>query len=61
MFQDNGYIQVVSEPTRDSGTLIDHVYVIGDMDVTCDVIDCYYSDHDFVMAMFSWNKNNCIL
>ena len=61
MFQDNGYIQVVSEPTRDSGTLIDHVYVIGDMDVTCDVIDCYYSDHDFVMAMFSWKKNNCIL
>ena len=61
MFQDNGYIQVVSKPTRDSGTLIDHVYVIGDIDVTCDVIDCYYSDHDFVMAMFSWNKYNCIL
>ena len=56
MFQSSGFTQYVSEPTQDSGTLIDHVYTMNiyDADIKTEVIDCYYSDHDIVAcAMLS--------
>ena len=43
-----GFTQWVDKPTRDSGTLIDHLYTTQDIKADCCVIDCFYSDHDFV-------------
>ena len=43
-----GFTQCVDKPTRDSGTLIDHLYTTRDIKADCCVIDCFYSDHDFV-------------
>ena len=45
-----GYMQCISKPTRDSGALIDHLYEMSNVIAMCDVIDCYYSNHDFVAA-----------
>ena len=42
--------QMVSKPTHDSGTLIDHVYTSDDLIVKTDVSDCYFSDHDYVLC-----------
>ena len=61
MFKKHSYTQIVTKPTRDSGTLIDHAYVTGELDVSSDVIDCYYSDHDFVVVMVSQKKNDNML
>ena len=53
MFSSYGFVQHIHTPTRDSGTLIDHVYTknIEIEDVYCDVCDCYYSDHDIVSCV----------
>ena len=52
MFCDNGFNQHVDAPTCDTGSMIDHAYShnfpLSSVDVT--VLDCYYSDHDFVMC-----------
>ena len=45
----HGFTQMVTKPTRDSGTLLDHVYVTSKVAITTDVNDCYYSDHDYVL------------
>ena len=49
-----GFQQHVLEPTTDSGTIVDHVYVnklpAGYSDVNITVNDIYYSDHDAVFA-----------
>ena len=45
MFCVEGFKQVVTKPTHDSGTLIDHVYVSNSLQVDSDGSDCYYSDH----------------
>ena len=50
MFQSNGYKQFVKKPTRDSETLIDHIYTTNGLHLTADVYDCYYSDHDYVLC-----------
>ena len=50
-FSNLGYDQHVKEPTRDSGTLIDHVYTSNINGVECHVVDCYYSDHDIVSCI----------
>ena len=43
--------QMVSKPTHDSGTIIDHVYVSQTVNtMQTDVTDCYYSDHDFILC-----------
>ena len=42
--------QVVSKPTCDSRTLIDHVYASDHLIVQSDVSDCYFSDHDYVLC-----------
>ena len=46
----HGFIQMVTKPTHDSGTLLDHVYVTSKVAITTDVNDCYYSDHDYVLC-----------
>ena len=45
-----GFTQWIRKPTRDSGTLIDHLYTTCNITALCDVFDCYYSDHDFVAS-----------
>ena len=51
MFQSKGFTQIVTKPTQDSGTLIDHIYTNTKLSVKTDVSDCYYSDHDFVLCV----------
>ena len=46
----NGFKQMVKEPTTDSRTLIDHVYVSQKMTVTTVDTDWYYTDHDSVLC-----------
>ena len=42
-----GFQQMISKPTHDSGTIIDHVYVSHTLNtIQTDVTDCYYGDHD---------------
>ena len=50
MLKSMKFDQYVSKPTRDSGTLIDHLYMKPGLNVVTDVMDCYYSDHDFVVC-----------
>ena len=53
MLKSLNYTQLVTKLTRDSGTLIDHVYINAQLNIDCDVADCYYSDHDFVLCKIS--------
>ena len=53
MFCAEGFKQVVTKPTHDSGTLIDHVYLSTPFKVDTDVSDCYYSNHDLVPCVFN--------
>ena len=53
MFCVERFKQVVTKPTHDSGTLIDHVYVSNSLQVDSDVSDCYYRDHDHVLCAFN--------
>ena len=48
--QNLGFHQIVTMPTCDSRTLIDHVYISPGVNADAKVADCYYSDHDFVLA-----------
>ena len=50
LFRLKGLYQLVTKPTCDSGTLIDHVYARRTLQIKTDVSDCYYSDHDFVLV-----------
>ena len=46
--------QMVSKPTHNSGTIIDHVYVSQTIHtMQTDVVDCYYSDHDFILCIIT--------
>ena len=44
------YTQIVTKPTTDQGSLLDHVY-INEVNIchTVDILDTYYSDHDAVL------------
>ena len=54
MFKQFGFAQHISELTRDSGSLIDHVYTLNiDGHINSKVQDCYYSDHDIVSCVLS--------
>ena len=53
MFKSKGFKQIVTKPTHDSGTLIDHIYTITKLCVQTDVSDCYYIDHDYVLCTIS--------
>ncbi|VDI36707.1 Hypothetical predicted protein [Mytilus galloprovincialis] len=43
-----GFTQVVSHPTTDGNTLIDHVYLHGNLQLDVDVVQTYYSYHNMV-------------
>ena len=60
-FSDCSYKQHVLYPTRDSGTLIDHIYTKDIATICSNVSDCYFSDHDFVCAVFSTKRDTQIL
>ena len=54
MFTSQAFKQIVSKPTHDSGTIIDHVYVSQTINtMQTDVADCYYSDHDLILCMIT--------
>ena len=55
LLQQHGLKQVVTKPTWDSGTVIDHIYITPDIQAVTDVSDCYYSDHDYVLCGISSN------
>ena len=47
-FLNAGFTQHVKSPTRDSGTLLDHVYTRHMQEVETEVSNTYFSDHDTV-------------
>ena len=54
MFRLQGFQQMISKTTHDSGTIIDHVYVSHTLNtIQTDVTDCYYSDHDCILCVIT--------
>ena len=54
MFRSQGLKQMINKPTHDSGTTIDHVYVLHTLNtIQTDVTDCYYSDHDCILCVIT--------
>ena len=49
LFKSKGLYQLVTKPTCDSGTLIDHVYTRRTLQIKTDVSYYYYNDH-FVLV-----------
>ncbi len=50
---DKGYVQLVTQPTTEKGTLIDHVYVkTQKYEVHVTVLPTYFSDHEGVLCSF---------
>ncbi|XP_071142082.1 uncharacterized protein [Mytilus edulis] len=43
-----GFSQIVSHPTTDGDTLIDHVYLHGNLQISAEIIQTYYSYHNMV-------------
>ncbi|XP_071145215.1 uncharacterized protein [Mytilus edulis] len=43
-----GFAQIVTNPTTDGNTLIDHVYLHGNLQISVEVIQTYYSYHNMV-------------
>ena len=41
LLQQHGPKQIVTKPTHDSGTIIDHIYITSDIQAVTDVSDCY--------------------
>ena len=49
-----GFQQMISKPTHDSGTIIDHVYVSHTLNkIQTDITDCYYNDHDCIQCVIT--------
>ena len=42
--------QLVDSPTCESRSLIDHMYISSHLAGDTTVVDCYFSDHDFVFG-----------
>ena len=54
MLRLQGFKQMANKLTHDSGTIIDHVYVLQTVNtIQTDVTDCYYSDHDCILCMIT--------
>ena len=54
MLRLQGFQQMISKPTHDSGTIIDCVYVSHTLNtIQTDVTDCYYSDHDCILCVIT--------
>ena len=49
---DLGFEQLISKPTTDYGSLLDHVYSRKIDNIEVDIQDAYYSDHDKVFCFF---------
>ena len=50
---DKGYVQHVTQPTTEKGTLIDHVYVKSThYEIESVVLPTYFSDHEAVVCSF---------
>ena len=56
------FIQIVREPTRLSGSLIDHVYIhqdlLGNVNVEVKNFDVYFSDHDAIQISLTDKSAN---
>ena len=54
MFRLQCFKQMINKPTHDSGTIIDHVYVLQTANtMQTDVTDGYYSDHDCILCLIT--------
>ena len=54
MFRSQGFKQMISKPTHDSGTIKEHVCVSHTLNtIQTDVTDCYYSDHDCILCVIT--------
>ena len=53
LMEDLGFRQHVTEPTTDSGSLLDHVYTNKMSAVCVKVTDIYFSDHDLISVSLS--------
>ena len=53
--QRNGFTQLVNKSTTDGGTLIDHVYVHGEIQISMEVKQTYYSYHNTVVLTIKQN------
>ena len=54
MFRSQGFKQMVNKPTHDSGTIIDHLYMLHTLNtMQTNVTDCYYSDHDCILCLIT--------
>ena len=54
MLRLQGFKQMVSKPTHNSGTIIDHVYVSQTVHtMQTDVTDCYYSGYDCILCLIT--------
>ena len=50
ILKQRGFKQMVTKPTHDSGTIMDHAYALLTLKIETDVNDCYYSDHDCLLC-----------
>ena len=54
LMANRGYVQVVSQPTTENNTLIDHVYIkTTHFDVEAKVLPTYFSDHEGIICSFT--------
>ena len=54
-----GFHQLINEPTCDTGSLIDHIYVNEAMkaqNITAEVDACHFSDHDIISLLIPKKK-----
>ena len=47
--EEHGFTQIVDNPTTDGGTLIDHVYYSGQLKISLEKKQTYYSYHSMVL------------
>ena len=49
-----GFQQMITKPTHDCGTIIDHLYISHTLNaIQTDVTDCYYSGHDCIQCIIT--------
>ena len=54
MFRLQGFQQMISKPTHESGRITDHVYVSHTLNtIQTHVTDCYYSHHYYILCVIT--------